>query len=517
MIPKIFSIYEKIKQNKVNQVWLGRKEEVIKATKLLTCNQEVFEKEVLYIGKLSDVVNIKADCPGLNLICLEDTRVPEELIQIYGINLMLIDGCTSIEEVFNEVQDIIVDSYYFVRSSSALLNSIIQGRGLPYILEIGSELLGNPLMLGDSKHRILAYSKCDDVEDSAWNELRDLGYCTYEYTEKYDFKKHIERSANSNTPVIGDLGKTSSKKRIFAKVVIEDKIVGHLAVLEHKRLFTDRDLEIVSFLCDIISAEMQKNRYYSSARNVMIENLIVGLLREDFQNSEMIFDRIKYLKWRLPTHMYVMAIRYNSYEDTFGLISYIREMLKHLSEENETVFFENHLILIVGCNGEQYLNREDFHSMIDFLKKNKLIAGISQEFSNITLLKKHYEQALTAMQLGQKLGKEEVFFAYEDYSIYHIIDICCKQHDIREFCHPALLKLQTYDLQHKTDYVKTLITYVTSMRNLGSTAEALFIHRNTMSYRLTKIHEIIGMELDNDDLNLNLFVSYKLLEYAGKL
>jgi DNA-binding PucR family transcriptional regulator len=55
------------------------------------------------------------------------------------------------------------------------------------------------------------------------------------------------------------------------------------------------------------------------------------------------------------------------------------------------------------------------------------------------------------------------------------------------------------------------------MRNVGATAEALYIHRNTMSYRLSKIQEIIGLELDNDDLTLKLFVSYKLLEYAGTL
>lgn len=514
---KIQSLCEKIKQNKITQVWLSKKEEPIKASKLLKQEQKVFDKEILYVGRLSDLSGAFEEMLEGSFICIQDILVPKQLQPPTKINLILVDPASSLEGLFNEVQDILLDSYYFMRSSAALLNSIIQGRGLQYIMAIGSELLGNPLMLGDSNHRLLAYSKCDDVEDAAWNELKSMGYCTYDYTIKYDFKKWIEKSASSHTPVIGDLGPANPTKRIFATVNIDGKLVGHLAVLEHKKPFTEKDLEIVSFICDVLASEMQKNKHYFNARNIMLENLILSLLKEDPPNPQAIFDQIKYLKWKLPKYMYVLAIKYNSYEDTFGLISYIRETLKHLSAENETVFFENHLLLIVGPQEGRYLKKEDFLELITFLKQNKLTAGISQAFCEIINLKNHYHQALTCMQLGEKMGKEEVLFMYEDYAAYHLIDLCCKQHDPSTFCHPAVIKLQAYDEEHKTDYLKTLFTYITAMRNLGAAADALYIHRNTLSYRLSKIQEIIELTPDNDDLSLNLFLSYKILEYSGKL
>ena len=209
-----------------------------------------------------------------NLICIEDAKLPKSMKDNPLLNLILIDKSTCLEDLFNEVQDILLNHFYFMQSSTALLNSIIRGKGLQYIIEIGSELLGNPVMLGDSNHRLLAYSKCDDVIDGAWTELRDTGYCNYEYTVKYDFKRCIEDTVNSQIPVIRDLGERSKVRRIFAKVVVDNMIVGHLAVLEHHKTFNEKDLEMTSFICDVIASKMLKNTHYNDSKKIMLEMLM---------------------------------------------------------------------------------------------------------------------------------------------------------------------------------------------------------------------------------------------------
>ena len=517
MFPRVVQIFDKVKHEKARFQWLGRGNEVIKAAKILKKDQTTFDPEILYIGRFSDLGDgIDAISEG-NLICVEDTEAVLPVIESGELNLLLFEFSVSIEDIFNEVQDILLDSTYIMRSSASLLNSIIQGRGLQYIIKIGSELLGNPIMLGDSNFRILAYSQCDDVDDSAWIELRDTGYCTFEYTLKYDFKKLIEACTSSPEPIIGDLGQDNRTKRILAKIEVDGAIVAHLAVLEHRRLFTNKDIEMVSFLCDIISSEMQRNNRYLNIRNVLIENLIISLLGQECLNQDSVQERIKYLKWKQPKKIYLLAVKYNSYEDTFALIPYIRDSLKCLKEDSTIVFYDNHLILVIGCPEHEYLDKKDFFEFNEFLRLNRLIAGISQAFSEIMDIRKYYEQALISMQLGQRMGKEEILFDYKDYAVYHMLDICCKHYDIREFCHPALKMLLEYDSQHKTEHMKSLMAYIINLRNLGVAAEALYVHRNTMSYRLTKIKEITGLNLEDEDLNFHIYVSYKLLEYSGKL
>ncbi|SCP98215.1 PucR C-terminal helix-turn-helix domain-containing protein [Anaerobium acetethylicum] len=521
---QIKNLSDKLTQRKIHHVLVngadaGSKtaDAGIRAAKLLTPDQTGFESGIIYIGRVSDLPEKTDGIQEAGLICIDDVPLPQAVRENPSLNLMLVDAEVPLYDLFNMVQDILLDSSYFIQSSAALLNSIIRGKGLQYIIEIGSELLGNPVMLGDSNHRVLAYSKCDDVTDGAWTELRDTGYSTYEYTVKYDFKRYIENSVKSRKPVIGDLGKVSRIRRIFSTVVVDGAVVGHLAVLEHNKPFTEKDLEITTFICDVLASEMQKNSNYRNSRKVILENLVKGLLDGSIKNEEAVTERIKYLKWKPKDKQYVLAVRYDRYEDSFGLISYMRDTLRDLLEEQEAVFYDNHIIFIIGCSRDTYLRREDFGDFIRFMEKNRLCAGISQEFTRITELKKYYGQALAGMAQGQKIGKEDVFFMYEEYAVHHIIDICCRQEDITDFCHPALLKLIAYDDRHHTDYAKSLFAYIVNMRNMGSTADALHIHRNTMSYRMGKIQEIIGLDLDNNDLSMNLFVSYKILEYGGKL
>ena len=44
-----------------------------------------------------------------------------------------------------------------------------------------------------------------------------------------------------------------------------------------------------------------------------------------------------------------------------------------------------------------------------------------------------------------------------------------------------------------TDLLNTLLTYLKNSGNMNKTASDLHIHRNTLLYRLSKIHNLIGL------------------------
>ncbi len=89
-----------------------------------------------------------------------------------------------------------------------------------------------------------------------------------------------------------------------------------------------------------------------------------------------------------------------------------------------------------------------------------------------------------------------------------------KSCDPREFLHSAVLRMIRYDEKNKTEYFKTLHAYLRNGRHLEDTAEALFIHKNTVSYRVNKIRELFGVDLDDADTELNLYFSCKLVELS---
>lgn len=55
---------------------------------------------------------------------------------------------------------------------------------------------------------------------------------------------------------------------------------------------------------------------------------------------------------------------------------------------------------------------------------------------------------------------------------------------------------------HGTDYVRTLAVYLRSFGNVTSAADELDLHPTTLRYRLRRVTELSGLELENSDERL---------------
>ncbi len=75
--------------------------------------------------------------------------------------------------------------------------------------------------------------------------------------------------------------------------------------------------------------------------------------------------------------------------------------------------------------------------------------------------------------------------------------------------------LLEYDRQHATTLVRTLGNYLESGRNLDSSARAMFIHVNTLKYRLKRIQEIAQLDLNSAEERFNLHLAVKILQAIG--
>ena len=71
------------------------------------------------------------------------------------------------------------------------------------------------------------------------------------------------------------------------------------------------------------------------------------------------------------------------------------------------------------------------------------------------------------------------------------------QREILDYCNNRLNKLEEYDHANGTFLQETLLAYYMNGFNSVKTADALFIHRNSLIYRLKKIEELLEIELND--------------------
>lgn len=81
--------------------------------------------------------------------------------------------------------------------------------------------------------------------------------------------------------------------------------------------------------------------------------------------------------------------------------------------------------------------------------------------------------------------------------IYKFLFANGNREEIKIYCEKRLRKLEEYDNANNTDLIETFLSFYRNGFNVSKTANALFIHRNTLQYRLAKISELLDMELDD--------------------
>jgi DNA-binding PucR family transcriptional regulator len=104
---------------------------------------------------------------------------------------------------------------------------------------------------------------------------------------------------------------------------------------------------------------------------------------------------------------------------------------------------------------------------------------------------------------------------FDDLGVCRILDPSDGRPEVRRFLSEWLGALIAYDREKNTELVTTLARYLDSGGNYDQAAQALNIHRSTLRYRLGRIRDISGRDLQHVDSRLNLHLATRVFEMIG--
>ena len=160
------------------------------------------------------------------------------------------------------------------------------------------------------------------------------------------------------------------------------------------------------------------------------------------------------------------------------------------------------------------LIRDELQAAIDLLNGpsgTELVSvGFGQRESGISGIRRSHQEARQALTLGRRLNGPGRATAFQDLGIYRIIFAAEGLPEIREFHDETLTSLLTYDQQHGADLIRTLQAFFRANCSPKEAAAILTVHRNTVLYRLDRIGEITGLDLDDSDIRLRLQIALRI-------
>ncbi|MDD6482756.1 MAG: PucR family transcriptional regulator ligand-binding domain-containing protein [Lachnospiraceae bacterium] len=183
--------------------------------------------------------------------------------------------------------------------------------------------------------------------------------------------------------------------------------------------------------------------------------------------------------------------------------------------KNFAVFSRETELLIVTGN----YSEEQLHEFIDYIHNHALSSlasgetitmGCGKLTRSIRCVYKSYRQAKAIQKLQEKGKIESSLIFYSDMGIYKLL-LGIEDKDIMvEYYNKTIRPLVEYDEKNDSDLAIVLRCYLNHNGSVKETADELFVHRNTINYKLNKASELLDMDLSSLNNRLQISVGFML-------
>ena len=159
---------------------------------------------------------------------------------------------------------------------------------------------------------------------------------------------------------------------------------------------------------------------------------------------------------------------------------------------------------------------EIFSGIVDRAQREyglDLRIGVGNSKAYLDEIKKSRNEASAALRAAEVSGLKGKIFFYRDQGIYTLLSHVDDTRILDTYVEEKLGKLLQADELNDGNLSETLENYLNCSCNVKKTAEEMFLHRNTLNYRLKKIREILGCDLENLDTCLELKLAFLIRRY----
>lgn len=204
--------------------------------------------------------------------------------------------------------------------------------------------------------------------------------------------------------------------------------------------------------------------------------------------------------------------------DVLSRLSYAISMHKRLPDTQ--LLYMKHLsnVLLCGladsqedCQALCAQLTEAFHLLEEELPDQNLRLALSRVHETSVPLPVSYSEARKTLDVMNSDLTTHNILSYQELGVLRLFyDV--SQEELRAYCMENLGPLLNADQDNNSALVPTLKAYLHSNCNLVKAAADLFIHRNTLIYRLNIIRQLLGKEINDPFVKNELFNSLLVLE-----
>ena len=196
-----------------------------------------------------------------------------------------------------------------------------------------------------------------------------------------------------------------------------------------------------------------------------------------------------------------------------AVLADMQKVLNTCGKQFSFFFQDKNLVMVCPDCNEQDVRQllSAFDSIITSRNNDiSITCGISPSKQGYKAISDGYRKAVMALRVASLHGSKCT--GYSDMGIYKLLVHIKGTSVLHEIYDETLGVLEEFDSTNGTDYMDTLRCYLENDSSVQEVARIMFVHRNTVNYKLRRIKEILGCELNYED-KLKLMLSFFIKEF----
>ena len=281
------------------------------------------------------------------------------------------------------------------------------------------------------------------------------------------------------------------------------------------------DLTCLDYAISAVSMELKHIKLMKDINLKYRNQFLYFVLQGSHKNFEDLYHKSKEVGWFPEDTMAILIMEFVTGKDNkqnFVITRAIEEILREIDPSNHCFFgWDNDkrlVIILSGNQGFSYLADSLLKEFKKYLPNQVFATGLGT-MHGILKIRLSYEEAIHTAFINDLMHNYNRLNFYKDLGIYRIL----KKSDMDSyisFYNEILFPLVKHDQKNNTNLVETINTFVTTGYNYRETAKRLFLHQNSIRYRINTIEQICNISFKLYDHRLNIEVALKLLPLFNK-
>lgn len=456
----------------------------------------------------------RAELPPV--VCVVESHAATSAVLFQNRCMAVVYGSTLLDVLLS-----LTNAAYDLGCKSSLITelsrSFLRCQDLDALMAEGYRALKNPLILTDHNQKILRSTDPDLVSSPIYRDILASEYLPM----GHPLVGALSTSWNTlDLPFVVD-GREELFPVLCKPLVVGTATLGCLHILEFSHPFDEQDANVAELLGNLLTVELWRTRRSSApTQQGQRERFLRDILDNLLGNDDAAAAHQKQLGFTFQPHLRVLVLnlRQSAAADSAHriLFSDLVELIRR-TLPGCTAFLYKNSVFALAESAEPLRDTDAFLApLLPALRQYNLVLGMSNELPGVLALREGGYQARKALQLGERLDPGALVYRYEDYSLHYLLELALKNESVSAFCPPQLSELIAYCQRNGPELIDTLRVYLRCGRSKVESARQLFVHVNTVKYRITQIQELTGLDLSNDETALSLLLAFKMLDYRDK-